>query len=117
LQSRRDIDNIAMQVGAIGNGVAGIDADAEPDAALRWSVAITLGNSLLDLHGTAYCPNNAIEHDEKRIAGSANDPSAMLGDCRVYHIASQCSQALQRARIIEADEAAVAHDVSMQHSY
>ena len=85
LKSCRYIHCVPVKVGPIGNRVANVDPDAEADGPVRRLVAIMVGNLLLHLHGTAYRPVDAVEHDQQGIAPGLDDPAAMLLDRRVDH--------------------------------
>ena len=73
------------------------------------------GNLLLHLHGTAHRPVNAIEYDQQRIASSLNNPAAMLIDRRVYQVPAECPQTIERSRIVQANQTAVANHVGIQY--
>ncbi len=77
------IHAISVQIHAIGNDVADVDADAKPHGPIGGLIAIVFGNLLLHFDRAAHCPFDAIEHDQQRIACGLNDPPAMLVDRRV----------------------------------
>ena len=89
LKSCCHIHGVAVQVSSIGNRVANVDSNAEPDGTIRRLASIMDGNLLLYLHSAAHCPIDAIKHDEKRIAPSLDDPAAVLFYRRVYQVAAQ----------------------------
>ena len=114
LESCRHIHHIAVDVSAIGNHIAHVDADAEADGPIRRLVAIVDGHLLLHLHGTAHRSINAIEHDEQRIAPRVDDPAAMLLDRRVDQVSTQSPQPFERSNIVQADQAAVPDHVGIE---
>ena len=83
LKSGRHIHDIAVDISAIWNHIANVDADAEADCPIRRLVAIVGRHLLLHLHGTAHRSIDAVEHDEQRVAPGVDDPAAMLVDGRV----------------------------------
>ena len=98
-----------------GDHVANIDADAEANGAIGRLVAIMDGHLLLHLHRTAHRSVNAVEHDEQRITAGVDDPAAMLLDRWVDQVAAERPQPLERADVVQPDQAAVAHHVGMHH--
>ena len=64
LKPRCDIHGIAMQIGAIGNGIAKVDPYAEPDSPVWRLVGIQGWNPLLHLHCTTYRPIYAVKYDQ-----------------------------------------------------
>jgi hypothetical protein len=71
-----------MQVGAVGNGVARIYADAKSDASVERLITIIHWDLLLDLNGTPHRSVNAVEHDEQRVAGGLDDLAAEFADAQ-----------------------------------
>ena len=95
LKPCRDIHHITVDISAIWNHIADIDADAEADGSIRGLVNIVSGDLLLNLQGTAYRSVDAVEHDEQRIAPGVDNPSAMLRYCRVDQICSGATEAVK----------------------
>ena len=87
LKPRCHIHCVAVKVSAIGDRVANVDPDAEPDGSFRGLVAVMDRNLLLHLHSATHRPIDAIKHDEQRVAAGLDDPAAMLIDRRVYQVA------------------------------
>ena len=111
LKSCHHIHRVTVQVGAIGNRVTDVDSDPESDGFIWGLVRVVERNLLLHLHRAAYCPVDAIEHDEKEIATSLDNPAAMLFYSRVYQVAAQSPQPVERANVIQSNEAAIANHV------
>ena len=80
LKSGGHIHYIAVDISAIWNHIADVDADAEADGPIRGLVAIADWHLLLHLHRTAHRSVDAVEHDEQGIAPGVDDPAAMLLD-------------------------------------
>ncbi len=110
------IHHLAMQIGAIGNRIADIDADAKADGAVGGLVTIIGGYLLLHLNGTAHRAIDAVEHDEEGVASGLNDPAAMLVDRRVDQSAAERTEAFERSFVIQPDQAAVTNHVGIDHS-
>src|SRR5918994_2115877 len=80
LQSRGDIDAVAVDVVAVDDHVADIDPDAKFDAAVYWFGGIALSHRALHLDCTAHRIDDASEFDEEAVAGGLDSPTVMLGD-------------------------------------
>jgi hypothetical protein len=104
-----------VKVSAVGDRVANVDADTELDTAVGLLIGSIRWQLLLDLHGATHRAVDAVEHHKQRIACGIDDPATMLGDGWIDQVAAQRPQSLQRAGIIQADEAAVTHNVGVHH--
>ena len=87
LQPRRDVDAVAINIAAIGDHVAEIDADAKSQAALLGEVQIAVGHRALDFAGTAHRVDDAGEFRQHAVAGGLDDPAVMLADLRIDQFA------------------------------
>ena len=113
LQPGGDVHAVAVQVGAVRDHVADVDADAEADAAVRRLVAVIHRHLLLHLDRAAHRAVDAVERDQQRVAAGLHHPAAVLADRRVDQRAPQRAQAAQRAGIVQADQPAVADHVGV----
>ncbi len=86
LKPRDHIHCVTVQISAIGNRIAEIDADTEPDRPIWWLIAVMEWNLLLQLDTAAHCAVDAVEHNEQRVTARLNDPSAVFLDGRVNQI-------------------------------
>src|SRR6202042_2743931 len=66
LESGRHIHYVAVDIEAIWNDIADVDADAEADRLIGREVAIMGGHLLLHLHRATHCSVNALENDKQR---------------------------------------------------
>src|SRR4029077_20603786 len=85
LESGRDIHHISVDVSAIRDHIADVDAHTETDGPIGRLLAIVGGHVFLHHHGTAHRSINAVKHDEQRIAPRADDPppcSSIAGSMR-----------------------------------
>ena len=78
-----DIDPVTMNVVAVDDDVAKIDADAPFDAAIRRHRAVAIGHPALPFGRTTQGIDDAGEFNEQPIAGRFDDPAAMFGDLRI----------------------------------
>ena len=116
LQSGCDVYAVAMEVSAIGDHVADVDADAEANAPVRWLIAVTDWHMLLHLNRAAHSTIDTVERYQKRVAAGLHNSAAMLADGRVDQSAPQRPQTAQCAGIIEANQAAIADHVGIDDS-
>ena len=89
LKPRRYIHDITVDISAIWNHIANIDADAEADGSISGLVTIVSGYLLLHLHGTAHCSVDAVEHNEQGVAPGVDDPAAILLDRWVDQVSAE----------------------------
>jgi hypothetical protein len=116
LKPSRHVYAVTVHIATVHDHVAKVDANAESDAALGWSIAIKCGNCLLHLHGTSHRSLDTIEHHEDCVACCINDPAAILCDGRIDKVATERSEQFQRPGVIRSDQPAVGNDVGMDHS-
>src|SRR5580704_17036490 len=116
LQSGCDVHAIAMEVSAIGNHVADVDADAEANASVRCLIAVTDWHLLLHLDRAAHSTIDAVEGHQKRIAASLRHSATVFVDGWVDQNAPQRAQTAQCAGVIRADQAAIADHVGIDDS-
>ena len=111
LQPRRDVDPVAINVAAVGDHVAEIDADAKAQAALLGEIQIAVGHRALNFGRTAHRVDDAGEFRQHAVAGGLDDPAVMLADLRIDQFAQMRLEALVRAFLIGAHQARIAHHI------
>ena len=114
-EPRRHVDAVAIEVVAIDDDVAEIDADAELDVPVFRHPGIALGHAALDFDRAARRIEHAAELDQEAVAHHLEDAPAMLGDGRVEELAAMLAQRAHRALFIGLHEPAVANDVGRQY--
>jgi hypothetical protein len=115
LEPCRDVYHIAVDIEAIWDHIADVDADAKADGPIRGLVAIIGGDLLLHLRGTAYRTVNAVEHDEERVTSCVNNPAAMLVDRRIDQSPAESPEPFERAYVIQPNQAAVTDYVGIDY--
>ena len=70
----------------------------EADCPVSGLVAFEDRHLLLHLYGAAYRTVDAVEHDKQGIATGLDDPSAVLLDRRIDHVAAERAQAFERSQ-------------------
>src|SRR3954453_6785487 len=78
LEPCRHIHNVAVDVRAVWNHIADVDADAETECSVGRQVGIVGGQLLLHLHDTTHCPINAVEYQEEGVTSRVGDPATIL---------------------------------------
>jgi hypothetical protein len=95
-----DVDAVAIEVVALNDHIAEIDADAQFDAAVRRRVRFPLGHRLLHFSCAAYRVDDAREFDEQTVTGGLDDAAPVLGDRRIEDLAAQRFEAFERALFV-----------------
>jgi len=83
LDARGDVDAVAIEIVALDDHVAEIDADAQLDAAVRPDSSVPLGHRLLHRDRAAHRVDDAGELDEEAVAGGLDDAPPVFGDPRI----------------------------------
>ena len=106
LDAGGDVDPVAIEVVALDDHVAEIDADAQFDAALRGDIGVPLGHRLLHRDGAAHRIDDAGKLHQQAVAGGLGprarpgDAALVLGDLRVEELAPQRVEAFERALLV-----------------
>jgi len=104
LYASGDIDAIAVEVVALDDHIAEIDADAQLDAAVRPDSGIALGHRLLHRDRAAHRVDDAGELDQQAVAGRLDDPAVVLGDLRIEELSAQRFEAFERAFLVRSHQ-------------
>src|SRR6476619_3464030 len=88
LDTRGDVDAVAIEVVALDDHVAEIDADAQLDAVVRRDTEVVLGHRLLHLDRAAHRVDDAGKLHQHTVAGRLDDAALMLGDLRIEELAA-----------------------------
>jgi hypothetical protein len=115
IQPRGDIDAVAVDVIAIDNHVAEIDADAEDDALILGDTRIAVDHRPLDFGRAADCVDDARKFHQHAVAGGFDDASVMLSDFRIDELAAMGLQALERAVLVGAHQPRIARHIGGQN--
>src|SRR5438270_13272470 len=87
LQPRGDVDAVAVNILAVGDDVAEIDPDAKAKAPLLGEIQIAVGHRALNFGGAAHRVDHAGEFRQHPVTGGLDDPTPMLADLRIDHLA------------------------------
>lgn len=113
-QPHRDIDAVAEDVVPLDDDVAEIDADPELDR--RAGCLVALAHRALDRNGALDRIDDAAKFDQCPIAHHLGDAAVAPGDGGIESLAPDPPQRRDRARLVGADHAAVAGDISGKDS-
>jgi hypothetical protein len=100
LHPRRDIDAVTIEVVALDDHVAEIDADAQFDAAVRGDTGIPLGHRLLHLDRAAHRIDDAGKFHHQAVARGFDNAAVVLGDLWIDRLAAQRFEAFERAFLV-----------------
>src|SRR6185437_13892558 len=89
LDPRRDIDAVAVNVVALDDDVADIDADAERDAVALGDVRVALGDALLHFDRACDRVHRAGEFDQCAVADELDGAAGVGGNGRIDDLAPQ----------------------------
>ena len=115
LQPRRHVHPVAIDVAALDDDVADIDADAKRDPLLWIDLCVASRHPALDLDGATQRVDHARELSQQTIASGLDDPSAVFLDLRIQQVAPKNLQPGERALFIRAHKPAVAGDVGSKN--
>ena len=114
LQPHRQVHAVAVEVVAVDDDVAEVDAHAKLEMPVLRHACVALGHAALDLDGTARGVEHAAELDQEPVAHHLEDAPAVPGDDRIEELAAMLAQAAQRLLFVGLHEAAVADNVGSQ---
>jgi hypothetical protein len=98
--ANKDIETVAIEVVALDDHIAEIDADAQFDAAVRRDTSVPLGYRLLHRDRAAHRIDDAGKFHQQAVAGGLDDAAVVLGDFRIEQLAAQRFEAFVRAFLV-----------------
>ena len=114
LQSRGDVDAIAINVLAFDNDVAKIDADSQHDDPLRRAFIRRRGTAALHRKRAVYGIDHAAELDDGAIADQLHDAAVVGGDGWVEDGLSVPLQSSQSARLVGSHQSRIADHIGRE---
>ena len=114
LEPGGDVDAVAVNVVALDDDVAEVDADAERDALVLGQLALALGDAPLHLDRALHRLDHARELHERAVAHQLDDAAVQPGHERPDEVCLKGLQAGMRPRLVGRHEPAVADHVSGQ---
>ena len=106
-QSGRDIHPVAVDVVALDDDVAEVDADPEYDPLFLRGPGIALGHPPLHRDRTGDGLDHARELDQDAVAGRFDDAALVLGDLGIDQFTAMRPEPREGAGLIESHEAAI----------
>ncbi len=116
LQPGRHVHAIAVEIVAVDDQVAEVQADPEHDGGVLGLVAIGVGHGLLELDGRAQRIDRAGKLDQRTVAGQLDQPAAVAGQRRFEAFSPVGLEPGKRAVLVTAHQARVANDIRRQNS-
>ena len=114
LQTRRDVDAVAVDVVVLDDDVAEVNADPEGDATLLGNGFVTFGDAPLDVDGALDRLDDARELDQNAVAHELDDAPVMPGDRGIDELFAVGVERGQRAGLVGFHQAAVPDRVGAQ---
>jgi hypothetical protein len=111
LQTRSDIDAVAVNILVVDDDVTDVETDAKLDTPFRRDLDVALGDLPLDVDRAAYRVDDAGKLDQDTVARSLDDAPAVLRDLWIDDRASMGLECGQRAFLIHAHEPRIACDI------
>jgi hypothetical protein len=96
----RDVDAVAIEIVAVNDHVAEIDADAQLNAVVRRDAAVPVGHRLLHLDRATHRIDGAGKLHQQAVASGLDDAAMVLGDLWIEEFAAQRFEAFERALLI-----------------
>ena len=111
-----DVDAVAVDVVALDDHVAEIDADAELNPLLGWRRGVALGLLLLDVDRAAQAHPPRWELDQQAVAHGLDQPATMGGDLRLEDLLQIGLEAGACSLLVGLAQPAIADDIGDQDS-
>jgi hypothetical protein len=111
LESRRDVNTIAVDVATVLDDVADINPNTELDAPLLRHSGVAFGHLVLNLDGAAHRVDNTGELNQKPVASRLNNAAAVLLDLGVGKLASKLLKRGESAFLIRPHQTRITSDV------
>ncbi len=115
LQTRGNVDPVAMDIIAVDHHVAQVNAEAELHAFFVRQAGVVLGKRALDFGGGTNGIHNARELRQQAVAHGFEDATVVLGERRVDEIGAQALEGRQRAFLVRANQARVTDQIGGQN--
>src|SRR6267142_4032552 len=112
LETRSNIDTIAINVGCFDDDVAKIDTNPILDPMMPGQRCVTLNHVLLDDHATSHGIDRTVENRNKAVACGFDQPAVVLGNAGLDQAALDPLHAAVRSLFIDFHQAAVARDIA-----
>jgi hypothetical protein len=115
LQAVGNVGAVAMNVVALDDDVAEVDADAEHQAAILGQRGIARALGTLDIDGTADGVDDAAELDQQAVAHGLDQSAVVLGNPRLEYVVEIGLESRARPLLVDLAEAAIAGDIGDHH--
>jgi hypothetical protein len=110
-QPRRNVDAIAMDIVAVDDYVAHVDADAELNPRFLRHASVAFSHRLLRSHGGTDRIDNAGKLRQHAVAHELDNTATMLGDQGIHKIVSEGLEGRECAFLVRPDQSRVSDNV------
>src|SRR5204863_5679950 len=111
LQSRRNINSVAVNVLRFGDYIADIDADAKADAFMLRDTRVAPIHPALHLDRTQHRFDDARELRKHAVAGGFDDPPMVLPNLRIKKLTPMRLETLVRTLFVGTHQARIANNI------
>src|SRR5262249_9035442 len=115
LQTRSDIDAVAVNILVVDDDVTDVETDAKLDTPFRRDLGVALGDLPLDVDRAAYRIDDAGKLDEDAVACGLHDAPGVLRDFWIDDRAPVVLECGQRAFLIHAHQPRIACDIPREN--
>jgi hypothetical protein len=112
LETRGNVDAIAIDIIVLDDDIAEIDADPVLDSLVARQGRVTSRHVLLDDDAATHGFDRTVEDRKETVAGRLDEPPVVFGNAGLNQIALDSLHARMRALLVELHEAAVTGDVT-----
>jgi len=111
LQTSRHIHAVAENIITLGDDVAEIDPNAEPDPPVFGHIGFMVEHCALGFYRAAYSIQYARKFHQHAVAGGLDDAPMVLGDLRIDELVAQRVETFEGAFFVRSHQPRVAGDI------
>jgi hypothetical protein len=112
---RSYVNAVTVEIVAIHDQVAEMQADPEHDGIVLGLVTIGLSHDLLELDGSSQCIDCTDKLDQGAVTRELDQPSTVARQCRLDVFSAMCLQSGQSSAFVSAHQTRVANDIRCQN--
>jgi hypothetical protein len=114
LQPGGDINPVSVDVVALDDYVADVDAHAVSDAMVFWDISVAQAHGSLHIDGEAHGIHDTAELHQRAVAHELDDPPVVLSGLGLDKLSSNCLERRERPGLVGSHEAAVTDNIGSE---